>query len=296
MQTRRSFIKQAALLTATTIMQPGNMFKKEYKLGLQFYTIRDPLAADLKGTLQKISGFRYREAETYGFNGKTYYGQDPKVFAQMLADNNITTSSGHYDLDKYILGNSTQDDMKRYVDQCIDGAHTLKQDYIVWPWLDPSWRSMEKFKHLAQVLNTIGEQIKKGGLQLAYHNHDFEFVDHNGQIGYDVILNETDPSLVKLEADLYWMSRASAKKPHEWFELQPGRFVIWHIKDMDKNNPDLHTAVGDGTIDFRTIMPDANKAGVKHMFVEQGNNYVPDALNCVERSAKYIQRENLFLI
>jgi sugar phosphate isomerase/epimerase len=145
---------------------------------------------------------------------------------------------------------------------------------------------------VAATLNRIGEQIKKAGLQLAYHNHDFEFTEQNGQTGYDIILNETDPSLVKLQMDLYWITFATKIKPHEWFTRQPGRFVMWHLKDMDKVTRD-YEVMGEGSIDFTTIMPDAELAGVKHMFVEQGSNFKPDALSCVARSAAYV-RDVLF--
>ena len=90
--------------------------------------------------------------------------------------------------------------------------------------------------------------------------------------------------------DFYWIAYASNLKPHDWFVMQPGRFVSWHIKDMDKHNRDLHTTVGDGTIDFSSILSDAKLAGVKHIFVEQGNNYVPDDISCVQRSAQYVKK------
>jgi sugar phosphate isomerase/epimerase len=146
---------------------------------------------------------------------------------------------------------------------------------------------------LAATLNTIGEQIKKANLQLLYHNHDFEFIDHNGQIGYDVILNETDANYVKLEMDLYWLTHSSALKPLDWFKKYPGRFVTWHLKDMDKQNRELHTTMGEGAIDFATILKDYKLAGVKHLFVEQGNNYIPDAMTCVQRSAGYVKNKLL---
>lgn len=285
---RRTFLKQTGLMTSFAFVHPSILFGEKFKLGLQLYTIHDAIAADVRKALKQIAGFGYEEVETYGFN-KGYWGLESKVAKQLLDDNNLTTSAGHYDLDKFLLNNATPDDMKRYVDACIEGAHTLKQQYIVWPWLDPQLRTIEKFKLVAETLNRIGEQIKKSGLQLAYHNHDFEFIEHNGQIGYDIILNETDASLVKLEMDLYWIANASKLKPHDWFVKQPGRYISWHIKDMDKNNRDLHTTVGDGTIDFSSILSDAKLAGVKHMFVEQGNNYVPDAISCVQRSAQYVK-------
>ena len=285
---RRTFLKQAGLMTSFALVHPSTLFKEKFKLGLQLYTIRDAIATDVRKALKQISGFGYEEVETYGFN-KGYWGMESKVVKQLLDDNNLTTSAGHYDLGKFLLHNATRDDMKRYVDACIKGALTLKQQYIVWPWLDPQLRTIEKFKLVAETLNRIGEQIKKGGLQLAYHNHDFEFIKHNGKIGYDIILSETDPSLVKLEMDLYWVTNASKLTPHDWFVKQPGRYVSWHIKDMAKNNRDLHTTVGDGTINFNSILADAKLAGVKHLFVEQGNNYVPDDITCVQRSAQYVK-------
>ncbi len=295
LQSRRQFITQTGLLSASLVLpsflQAGNVHR--YKLGLQFYTIRDALSADLKGTLSQVAGFGYQEAETYGFDGKQYYGMSPRDFKQLMDEHGLTTSSGHYDVDKYVLTGKTPDDLKRYVDQCIAGAHILAQQYIVWPWLDPSLRSIDNFKRLAETFNTVGERVKKGGLTFAYHNHDFEFVEQDGHTGYEIILHETDPALVKLEADLYWMSRASSISPVEWFKKQPGRFVLWHIKDMDKKDPDLHTTVGDGIIDFKKIMSAAQQAGVQHLFVEQGNNYVPDALSCVRRSAVYVKKELL---
>jgi sugar phosphate isomerase/epimerase len=285
---RRVFIKQTGVLASATLVQPSFLFKGKFKLGLQLYTIRDAIAKDVRTTMKQIAGYGYEEVETYGFN-KGYWGLEPKVAKQILDENNLATSSGHYDLDKYLLNNATEDDMKRYVDDCIEGAHALKQDYIVWPWLHPSLRSIEKFKLVAATLNKTGEQIKKGGLQLAYHNHDFEFIEQDGQIGYDIILNETDASLVKLQMDLYWTAYASKLKPHEWFIKQPGRCVSWHLKDMDKVTRD-YEVMGEGSIDFTTIMPDAKLAGVKHMFVEQGGNFKPDAMSCVARSAKYVQK------
>lgn len=87
----------------------------------------------------------------------------------------------------------------------------MKQDYIVWPWLNPESRTIEQFKILAEKLNMIGEQIKKADLQLAYHNHGFEFEEQNGELGYDIILNNTSSDLVKMEIDLYWFSSHAFK-------------------------------------------------------------------------------------
>ncbi|MBS1811345.1 MAG: sugar phosphate isomerase/epimerase [Acidobacteria bacterium] len=253
------------------------------------------MAKDLRGTFKRIVEFGYQEVETYGFNygnNKYYWGLEPKEASQLLSDCGLTTSSGHYDLDKF-FGKDQQDELKRYTDQCIAGAAALKQSYIVWPIIAPQYRTLEEMKRLAATLNTVGEQIKQGGLQLAYHNYGWDFMEQGGVIPYDIILKETDPALVKMELDLYWFSFGSRVKPLDWFKKQPGRFVIWHIKDMNKQNRELHEVVGDGQIDFKPIFKDAQLSGVKHMFVEQGNNYLPDAMSCVQRSAEYMKRSLL---
>ncbi|HEY5919129.1 MAG TPA: TIM barrel protein [Chryseolinea sp.] len=289
MTNRRTFIKNTSLLAATAVIAPSFLLKKKYKLGLQLFSIREAMARDLKGTLKQVAAFGYEEVEIYGFAESKYYKLETSVFKSILDDNNLTTSSGHYDLNKFMLPGSTDDQMFRYVDECIEGAHTLKQKYIVWPWLDPDSRTIDKFKIVADKLNRIGERLKPANLKVAYHNHDFEFIDHNGQIGYDIILKETDSSLVKLQADLYWLSNASKLKPHDYFAQYPGRYPMWHLKDMSKQDRNLHEIMGEGTIDFKSILKDDELAGVEHMFVEQGNNYHPDAMQNVGKSALYVK-------
>jgi sugar phosphate isomerase/epimerase len=261
---------------------------RHYKLGLQLFTIRAPLRQDVDGTLKRVAAIGYEEVETYGFDpeGIRYYGLDATTFAQRLTDLNLTTPSGHYDLNQHV--NTSIDQLKRYMDRCIQGARALGQSYITWPLLDADSRTLEKFKVVAERLNIAGEQARSAQLQLAYHNHDFEFVDQNGTRGYDIILNETDPALVKLQMDLYWVARAS-QTPNELFRRAPGRFVMWHVKDVHRVSRD-YTEVGNGTIDFTTIWPDAELAGLKHFFVEQGGNFTRDPIDSITVSAEYVQR------
>ena len=288
---RRDFIKQTTLLTSSAILMPSifqSMTKKKYKMGLQLFTMRADMAKDAVGSLKKIAAIGYEDLETYGYNPdqNKYYGLNAKDFKKVLEDNNLTTSTGHYDLFLYL--DKPVDSLKKYVDQCITGAHALDQKYITWPWLDPQSRTIEKFKLVAERLNTIGEQIKKANLQLAYHNHDFEFIDHDGKIGYDIIMNDTDPSLVKLQMDLFWVAHSSKRSHHELFQLQPGRFVMWHIKDMDTDKK--YTELGNGTIDFTKIMPDIELAGMQYYFVEQGDYFKTSPFQSITDSAAYVKK------
>jgi sugar phosphate isomerase/epimerase len=285
MISRRRFFKQAGAYASAVLMLPE---PRHYKLGLQLFTIRAPLRQDVDGTLKRVAAIGYEEVETYGFDpeGIRYYGLDAATFAQRLTDLNLTTPSGHYDLNQHV--NTSIDQLKRYMDRCILGARALGQSYITWPLIDADSRTLEKFKVVAERLNIAGEQARSAQLQLAYHNHDFEFVDQNGTRGYDIILNETDPALVKLQMDLYWVARAS-QTPNELFRRAPGRFVMWHVKDVHRVSRD-YTEVGNGTIDFTTIWPDAELAGLKHFFVEQGGNFTRDPIDSITVSAEYVQR------
>ena len=289
---RRDFIRQSTLATAATMLtldSLANVPAPKYKMGLQLFTIRGPLAKDVTGTIKKIASIGYEDGETYGYNPEagTYYGMKASAFKGLLADNGMITTSGHYDFTKFF--DKPADDMMRYVDQCIKGAYALNQRYITWPWLDPAFRTLEHFRQLTGKLNSIGERVKKAGLGFAYHNHDFEFTDYDGQNGYDIIMAQTDPSLVKLQMDLYWVMHSSKLSPSELINKQPGRFVMWHIKDMDKKTRD-YSELGNGSIDFSVILPAASKAGLQYYYIEQGGNFAKDPIQSITDSAAYFKK------
>lgn len=288
MMTRRTFVQRAGAFASAAILPSALQPRPRYKLGLQLYTMRAAMRQNVDDTLTRVAAMGYEEFETYGFDaeGMRYYGLPAKDFAQRLRDRKLTAPSGHYDLNRFVANG---DGLAPYVDRCIEGARVLGQTYITWPLVDQGDRTIDKFKVVAERLNAAGAQVKKAGLQLAYHNHDFEFVDQNGQIGYDVILKETDPALVKMQMDLYWVARGTKVPPEEWFKRAPGRFVMWHVKDVHKTSGD-YTEVGNGTIDFTKIWPHAQLAGLKHFFVEQGGNFTHDPFRSVADSAEYVKR------
>lgn len=259
-----------------------------YKMGLQLFTIRDAMAKNVTRTLKQVSSLGYQDLETYGFgpDDVSYYGLKASDFKQLLDDNQLTTSSGHYDLFKYL---DNPDELKAYVDKCIEGALLLKQKYITWPWLTPESRTIEKFKLLADRLNAVGEQVTQSGLGFAYHNHDFEFTDHNGVNGYDIIMNQTDAKLVKLQIDLYWVMHSSKLSPKELFGKHPGRFVMWHIKDMHKVSRD-YTELGNGSIDYTKILPLSKSAGMELYFLEQGGNFKKSSMDSIAESARFFKQ------
>ncbi|MES1221669.1 MAG: sugar phosphate isomerase/epimerase, partial [Bacteroidota bacterium] len=132
------------------------------------------------------------------------------------------------------------------------------------------------------------QTCKAAGIQFCYHNHDFEFEQEDGKYKYDVLLNETDPALVKMEMDLYWVSKAG-QDPIKLFEKHPGRFPLWHLKDMDGTADHAFTEVGNGTIDFKKIFTHAGKAGMKYFFVEQ-DKCPGSPFDSITKSIGYIKK------
>jgi sugar phosphate isomerase/epimerase len=289
---RRNFMQRSGLLMASA-MVPFSSFSMtnahKYKMGLQLFTIRDAMAEDALGSLKKVRALGYEDLEIYGYNGDkgTYYGYKAADFKKILEDHDLTTTSGHYDLPAFF--DKPKDELMRYVDQCIEGAHIMEQPYITWPWLAPNFRTIEGFKQLTGTLNAIGERVTKAGLAFAYHNHGFEFEDHDGQIGYDVILNETEPELVKLQLDWYWVMHSSKLRPGEWIAKAPKRYVMWHIKDMDKVTRD-YSELGNGSIDYNQILPEASQEGLEFYYLEQGGNFAQDSMQSIADSAIYFKK------
>lgn len=289
---RRNFIKNAGVLGAAASfpISSCSMFDKpKYKMGYQLFSIRDEMAKDPIATLKALKLMGYEDFETYGFDPEngTFYGFKSSEFKMILDDLQLSTTSGHYGFSSYL--SEPEDDLKRFVEACINGAHALDMKYITWPWIATEQRTIDNFKLMAKKLNLIGAQVTAAGLGFAYHNHDFEFEDHDGEIGYDIILKETDPSLVKLQMDMYWVMHSSKLTPKEWVANQPGRFVMWHIKDMDKVTRD-YTELGNGSIDYVEILPDPIASGLEFYYIEQGGNFATSSMKSAADSAEYFKK------
>lgn len=289
MNARRNFIKQTALLTTGLAMNPSGFLKKKSVVGIQLYTLRDEIVKDVKGVIAKVAAAGYREVETYGLSkDEQFFGLSVKEFGRLLKSHNIKTPSGHYMPSEMLFNKGDGDDVKKL----CDVGNTLGHQYIVIPYLEEGRRkTIDQYKALAERMNKAGEICKAAKLQLAYHNHNFEFIQINGQTGYNIIMNNTDNELLKLELDLYWVVRAGLD-PIDLFKQQPGRFHMVHVKDMDKADRTLNTEIGNGSIDFKPIIANAKLAGIKHYYLEQENNYVPDRFTSVQNSFSFI-RKNL---
>ncbi len=257
---RRSFL---GTVTAAGIMAKRLSWAAERKIekvGVQLYTVRDQMKADFAGTIEKVAKIGYREVEFAG-----YFDNPPKEVKGLLDKNGLTAPSAHIDFEH----------ITTKLPEVIEAAKVVGHQYIVCPWMPEELRGdAEGWKRVAHSLNKAGADIKKAGMQLAYHNHNFEFKDFNGKLGYDILLEEADPNLVKMEMDLYWTTKAGAD-PLKYFAKHPGRFPLVHVKDMDKSGD--FAEVGSGTIDWKPIFAKSQQAGIKHYFVEQDQSKDPFA-------------------
>jgi len=247
------------------------------------------MMADPLATLIKVKDMGYQDFEIYGFDPDqlTYYGIEAGEFKQRLDDMGLSVSSGHYGLADH---REDADAMKRYVDQCIKGAKALDSKYITWPWHPPEHRNHESFKALPEILNRIGEQVTDAGLSFAYHNHGFEFEDYGGVNGYDIVMAEIDPELVKLQLDMYWSEHSIPGVTVDLIARDPKRFVMWHLKDMDKVTRD-YTEMGNGSIDYHEILSTASQEGLEYYYIEQGGNFAKSSVESAATSARYFKAE-----
>ncbi len=288
MTSRRKFLTQAGLLSAGVLIAPQLLSAKASNskiVGLQLYSLREQLPKDVKGVIAKVAAAGYKNVETFGYSKKNgFWGLDAKAFSDLLKANGLSTASGHFGMDQYFVEGKT-DDLESY----IEAANITGMSYVIVPSINGEvLKSADEFKTVAEKMNKAAELCKKSGLKLGYHNHNFEWKPIDNTTFYDVLLKETDPELVHMEMDIYWVVRAG-QDPVKLFEQHPGRFALCHLKDMDKTNHNLNTEIGKGTIDFKTILSNAKLAGLKHFIVEQENYINIDPYISITESAAYVK-------
>lgn len=289
MTTRRTFLKQAGLITPAMLLLPDALLAaaKPKNVGLQLYTLRELISKDPRGVIEKVAAAGYKEVELFGLNNGSFFGIPVAEFAALLKSHGLKAISGHYMPAKFLFADTEEG--TREINDMIGHAVTMGNTYFTIPWLPAEKRSsLDDYKKIAAKLNTGAELAKKAGLKFAYHNHDFEFKSYDGTTGFDILTRETDKDLVKFELDIYWVAFSGIDTVSLFNQLK-GRVPLWHVKDMDKVNRSNNTEIGNGTIDYSAIFKAAKISGMKHFFVEQETNYVPDPISSVEASIKYIK-------
>jgi sugar phosphate isomerase/epimerase len=233
-------------------------------IGIQLYTVRDIFAKDPVGTLEKIAGIGYREVE-YGGGG--YDAMDHAMLRSAMDRLGLRAPSVHIGYDALL----------RKFDQSVTMAKALGADTVVLPYMTDEHRTEQGWQAALPNFNRFAADLKKAGLGFAYHNHNFEFTNKPGGTSlYDRFLKETDPALVKIELDLYWVAYAG-ENPAALIDRLTGRIYAYHVKDMRADRS--MAAVGQGTIDFSALFKLKGSAGVRHFYVENDQApapYLPD--------------------
>lgn len=311
---RRIFIQSGALAATGLLLGRSALAgifadkKAMPPVGLQLYTLGNLMTTDAKGTLEKLAAIGYKELESAGSQKGNFYGYTPKELSKMIKDAGMTWRSAHVGGAPFNMGQimkmaKTAEDsarIKKYMDGMKNAPKTqnLKEDYqqladaaaeggigyLVCSSIPVN--TLDEIKTAVEVFNKSGEACKKVGVQFAYHNHTTEFNDVEGHRPFDYILNNTDKDLVKMELDLAWATKAK-QDPVELFKLHPGRYPLWHVKDLDKatQNP---AEVGTGTIDFKRIFDNSKESGMKYFFVEQDG--APHPIENVTGSYNYLHK------
>jgi len=276
MQTRRKFIANTASLAAGAVLFSSfdAPVKKITNVGVQLYTFRAAMAADAMGTLKKIAALGIKQIESAKSDKGYYYGLTAKEMKKACADLGMTLRSGHVHID---------DQWQQTMHEAAESG----QEYLICSTMPTSGQKIDNYKKVADVFNKAGEDCKKLGIKFGYHNHDYEFEAENGKTLYDVLLDNTQGDLVHLEMDLGWVITAG-KDPLEYFKNYPGRFPLWHLKDMDvakKHSVEF----GNGQLDIVQMLKHSKQAGMKYFFIEQ-EEYASSPFESMQYNMDYLKK------
>lgn len=269
--------RRGILIGAGVAMGAAAAWGRElWKIGLQLYTVRDLLEADLVGTLEKVARLGYREVQFAGISGL-----NARRTRELLTEVGLTAPSLHIEYAS----------LRDNTGASFETAHRLGSRFVVCPWLDQTQRkTVDDWKRICDNLNAIGELATRAGLTLAYHNHDFEFWSlADGFRPFDLLFSRTDERFVKFELDVYWAKKGNVD-PASFLNTHQSRFRLVHLKDVAKDGS--ATELGNGTLDFAAILDAALQGRVRHLYVEQ--DFSPDPLRSIETSIAFLRRQRYF--
>jgi sugar phosphate isomerase/epimerase len=266
------------LATSAVTLEAASAPHRRMKAGIQLWTLRDTVETDTRGTLESLAAIGYDSLEPYGFDG-SLYGQPAKEFRKICNDLGMVITSTHSGIS-----------IKNAVAFAEKGAEAGLEFLVLPSFSGRPDKTLDDYRKAAHEMNLIGEITRKSGIAFGYHNHSHEFQPIDGMIPYDILLAETDPSLVTFQVDLFWMTKAGFN-PGDYFAKHPGRFATWHIKDMGMDGASC--IIGNGKINFRELMKQAGEAGLRRMFVEQEEYAEGAPIYCAAQSYRYIRRHLL---
>ncbi|WP_143959746.1 sugar phosphate isomerase/epimerase family protein [Litoribacter populi] len=295
MSNRRDFIRLSSLMAAGAflplqfcgkpdkVIGGGNAAEASLeKFGIQLYSVRDEMAKDVKETISKLSTYGYHYLEGYDGGKGIFWGMKNTEFKQVVEDNGLEFVASHANVFENLEQQASQ-------------ASEIGMKYLICPWVGPQ-ESMEEFKRLADEFNRVGKVCKEEGVRFAYHNHGYTFEELEGQMPQDYLLENTDPELVDFEMDIYWV-KTPGKDPKAYFEKYPDRFKLCHIKDRMIDAPadeaNASTIIGEGSIDFSSILRVGKDNGLEYFFAEQERYDNSTPMESAMKNAEYLKNLRL---
>lgn len=265
---------------------PSLVDPKSFGLGLQLYTIRDAMKKDVPGSLKKVSDIGYKYVELADYSNHKFYDYEPSELKKLVNDLGMEILSSHSSVDARGI---KPDDVKKMVEDHVE----LGVTYCMQPWIvEEARKTIGSFQKMTADWNMVGKMMKENGIQFGYHNHNFEFGKVEGKVPYfDIMMVELDKDLVTMELDLFWTTKAGIN-PVDLFRKYPGRFQLFHMKDMFTRQAPFFTTsgvtdfapVGAGLIDFKEILAAKDVAGMKYMIVEQDSSKDGDQFAAIRTS------------
>lgn len=279
---KRTFISIVMLLAVSSLIVisfSSFMPPKKKNIGLQLYSIRDSIMKDVPGAIAKVGKMGYKFVEPAGYRDGKFYGMEPAAFKALCEKNGMKVLSSH--TGQQLPDASNYDKTMAWWDACIDAHVAAGAKYIVQPSMGNSaYQSIENLKKWCDYFNAVGEKCNAKGIRFGYHNHDKEFTTvHGSTIMYDYMVENTDPSKVMFQLDLYWCV-VGGKNPVDYFNKYPGRFELWHIKDKEEIG-------ASGMMDFKSIWAGAAKSGMKYGIVEV-EKYNFDVFTSCQKSIDFL--------
>ncbi|MDX5478301.1 MAG: sugar phosphate isomerase/epimerase [Cyclobacteriaceae bacterium] len=312
---RRQFIQHIGLTTIGMSVLPSLSFASQESLtnfGVALFTLPKSLSEDFEGTLKMISEIGYRELEFFGpydystaaakegwkmaanalgFSGSGYFGKSPKELKVILDRYGLSAPSIHIDLPT----------LQENMGAVAEAAHIVGHKNVGIAMIpDDMRKNLDDYKKTIDIFNEVGANAKKHGLNFFYHNHGYGHSPMEGVIPFQMILENTEADLVKMQLDVFWFTAAKVD-PVKYLADNPGRFISLHVKDMSELKtfagnggnmgewmglfPYLADA-GSGVLDLQKILASAKKSGVKHFFLEK--DLTPEPEKALQNSFKHL--------
>lgn len=246
--------------------------------GLQLYTLREDMPKDPKAILQQVASFGYKQIEGFEGSQGMFWNMDHMEFKSYLDSLGLQMVASHCNINDNFEKKAAQ-------------AAEIGMKYLICPWIGPQ-ETADKYKEFADTFNARGEICRSNGIRFAYHNHAYSFVEMDGIIPQDLMMDNTDPSLVDFEMDIYWVVTGKAD-PIAYLQKYPNRWTLCHVKDRLKDAPaeenEASCNVGTGSIDFPSILTAARDLGMKYYIVEQERYDNSTPLQSAAADAEYLK-------